>query len=358
MVVICLSRESFDVIHFNGPVMMKLIIPGGAIGALFLFIACMPAVHPPGEAVRVPELTGSGFLTRDNVRLPVRSWVPDTGTVRAVIIAVHGFNDYSNFFSDAGTHLCSEGIASYAFDQRGFGAAPHPGFWPGIQAYVTDLAEFTMEVKSRHPGVPVYLLGESMGGAVVIVAQQSPVMPRIDGVILSAPAVWGRATMPWYQQVVLWLTAHTVPWMTLTGEGLGVRPSDNIEMLRALNRDPLVIKETRVESIYGLVDLMDDASEKSASLSQRTLFLYGEKDEVIPKSPVYKILRDLLVGRSRSQVTVALYENGYHMLLRDLQASIPWNDIAAWIQAPDQSLPSGADIHGREIIANIDPSRL
>lgn len=276
----------------------------------------------------------------------MRSWMPESDDPKALIIAVHGFNDYSNFFASAGEFLSTIGIGSYAFDQRGFGAAPNRGFWSGVPAYAHDLFEFSRLVREKHPSLPLYLLGESMGGAVVIVAMNSMAPPDVDGVILSAPAVWGRESMPWYQRALLWVTAHTLPWMNLTGESVEITPSDNIEMLRALNRDPLVIKETRVEAIYGLVDLMDEALRTSSNLTSPTLFLYGEKDEIIPKEPILKTLQTLPTQDKSGPVQVAIYENGYHMLLRDLQAPVLWKDIAAWIESPNSPLPSGADTRG------------
>lgn len=312
---------------------------------VFVGIACTPAVHAPGNTIMSPQLTGEAFITADGARLPVRTWMPEPDNLKALIIAVHGFNDYSNFFSSAGEFLSTLGIGSYAFDQRGFGAAPNRGFWPGVPAYAHDLFEFSKQIRDKHPALPIYLLGESMGGAVVIVAMNGQTSPDVDGVILSAPAVWGREVMPWYQRTLLWLTAHTFPGMTLTGESMEIVPSDNIEMLRALGRDPLVIKETRVETIYGLVDLMDEALQKSSKLRSPTLFLYGEKDAVIPKAPILKTLQTLATDKSKP-VQVAFYENGYHMLLRDLQAPVLWRDIAAWIESPQNPLPSGADRRG------------
>jgi acylglycerol lipase len=322
------------------------LISGLGLILLFVVIACMPSIYPPGHPITTPQLTGEVYIAEDGVRLPVRTWMPESDELKALIIAVHGFNDYSNFFSSAGEYLSTQGIGSYAFDQRGFGGAPNRGYWSGVSAYAHDLFEFSRQVREKYPTVPLYLLGESMGGAVVIVTMNSKMAPNVDGVILSAPAVWGREAMPWYQRALLWVTAHTLPWMTLTGESMEIIPSDNIDMLRALGRDPLVIKETRVEAIYGLVDLMDEALRISPNLQSPTLFLYGEKDEVIPKAPILKTLRTLPTQDKSGPVQVAIYENGYHMLLRDLQAPILWRDIAAWIEAPTVPLPSGADQRG------------
>ena len=148
--------------------------------------------------------------------------------------------------------------------------------------------------------------------------------------------------MPFYQRWALWLSAHTVPWMKVTGRGLGIRPSDNIEMLRALGRDPLVIKETRIDSIYGLVNLMDAALVDSSRLDAESLILVGVNDQVIPAAPTRIMLENLPVPPPRPR-TVAVYDKGFHMLLRDLQRETVWRDIVAWIADPKEPLPSGAD---------------
>ena len=318
--------------------------------ALVALIACAPTVVPPGPPVAATAFLDDALLTRDGLRLPVRAWMPDGTPPKAVIIALHGFNDYGRFFTHPGMFLTRAGIAAYAYDQRGFGGAPHRGLWAGTDTYTDDLRLFMRLIRARHPRLPVYLLGESMGGAVVLVAMAGPDPPEADGVILSAPAVWGRTTMPWYQRWALWIGAHTVPWLKLTGQGLEITPSDNSEMLKALGRDPLVIKETRVDAIHGLVDLMDAALEAAPSFRARALILYGERDEIIPERPT-RLLIDRLPAADRARQRVAFYENGYHMLLRDLQAETPWRDIVAWIEDPEAPLPSGADERARKLLA-------
>jgi acylglycerol lipase len=310
---------------------------------------CMPMTYPPGEKSQTAQLTDNTYLTEDGASLPLRHWLPATKP-RAVLIALHGFNDYSNFFDQPGHYFSKLGIACFAYDQRGFGAAPKRGLWAGGSAYADDLQVLVRLIKQRYPERPVYLLGESMGGAIIITAMKNADMPQIDGIILAAPALWARPTMPWYQTGLLWTLAHCMPWLTLTGKGVHVTPSDNIEMLRALGKDPLVIKATRVETVYGLTNLMDAAFSGATSLPGNTLMLYGEKDEIIPKKPTYAFLQQFL-ATDITEKTVAFYEHGYHMLLRDLQASTALKDIAAWINASPEKLPSGADKRAREVLS-------
>jgi len=308
--------------------------------SLLLCGGCAPRIEQPGTAVATPYLATAHFVAADGAVLPVRAWIPQQTPAKAVIVALHGFNDYSHFFAAPGHYLSQSGVACYAYDQRGFGNAPGHGLWAGDEAYVDDLRVFTAQVRKRHPGVPLYVLGESMGGAVGIVAMTSDHPPDVDGLILAAPAVWGRSTMPWYQRVLLESVAHTTPWLRLTGQGLKIMASDNIDMLRGLGRDPLVIKATRVDAMYGLVDLMDKALENAGKLHASTFVLYGEHDEIVPREPIVRFLGAM---PSSSQTRVGFYEHGYHLLLRDLQAEKPWRDIAAWIENHTSSLPSGAD---------------
>jgi acylglycerol lipase len=293
---------------------------------------CAPVTHAQHPNVLTAELINDWFITPDGASLRVRQWQPKTGNADAILIAVHGFNDYSHFFEDAGTYLSEQGIASYAYDQRGFGESPRRGLWGGVSEYTEDLALFIDLIKQKHPHRPVYLLGESMGGAIVI-ATVTRTTAGVDGIILSAPAVWARSTMPWYQTALLSTLSRTMPWLTLTGEGLEIKPSDNIEMLRALGRDPLVIKKTRVDALHGLADLMDSAFLSARLIDTDTLVLYGKKDEIIPQKPTFEFLKALHTLYPQNK-TVKIYQNGYHMLLRDLQAPTVWQDIASWILVP------------------------
>jgi alpha-beta hydrolase superfamily lysophospholipase len=268
--------------------------------------------------------------------LPVRSWLPKDKPVKAVIVGVHGFNDYSYSFAMPGSYLTRYGIALYAYDQRGFGGTPGKGLWSGIDAYANDLANFVIAIRKLHPSVPLYIMGESMGGAVTIVALTGSNPPPVDGVILVAPAVWGRETMPWYQTWLLAVTSHTLPWMKLTGSWLEITPSDNLEMRRSLYNDPLVIKGTRVDAMYGLTNLMDEALAQADKLQLPTLVQYGKKDQIIPKEPML-----LMLGKMPSTTRRAFYEQGYHMLLRDMYREKPLIDIATWIADHNKPLPYG-----------------
>jgi alpha-beta hydrolase superfamily lysophospholipase len=300
-----------------------------------------PRIQSASNTTRIPELAPDSAVMEDGYELPLTVWKPQ-GEPVAVVLALHGFNDYRNAFAATGEFLAGHGVLVLAYDQRGFGETAQRGIWPGSEQLARDAEALSRLLCEKYPGQPLYLLGVSMGGAVVLNAMQD--IDCVKGVILAAPAVWGWQTMPWWQSSLLWSMAHVVPGLTVTGEGLEIIPSDNTEMLRALGRDPLVIKETRIDAIYGLTDLMASAYLRGPGLKGISLLLlYGEHDEIIPSHPTCELLASLPEGPDR-RWRAALYANGYHMLLRDLQAPIVYQDLLAWLENPAASLPSGMEI--------------
>ena len=105
------------------------------------------------------RFTDSAFVAADGVSLPLRKWLP-RGEVKTVILALHGFNDYSNAFTMPGPLWAEHGIATYAYDQRGFGGAPMRASWAGSARLAGDAVTATRLLRAMYPGRPVYLLDD------------------------------------------------------------------------------------------------------------------------------------------------------------------------------------------------------
>jgi alpha-beta hydrolase superfamily lysophospholipase len=316
----------------------------GSAASLVLLLAALFACARP---IRVPLLPETGepalfathALMADGYVLPLQGWQPP-GPVRAVVLGLHGFNEYRDAFTAVGPYLAENGIATYAYDQRGFGATAHRGLWAGSERLARDAAQFSRLLRREYPGLPLYLIGESMGGAVAIASVTGDRSPGVDGVVLIAPAVWGRELMNPFVRASLWLLLRTWPALELTGRGLKVRASSNDEALWRLSRDPLVIKSTRVDTVAGLVDLMDRALSGLPRLTLPSLVLYGAHDQLIPRRSF-----DALVERLPrvSSWRAAYYPEGHHMLTRDLGAEAVLRDIVTWVFDHQAALPSGAE---------------
>jgi alpha-beta hydrolase superfamily lysophospholipase len=304
--------------------------------------ACVtPRIQTALTGSEEPRLEQDLAIMEDGARLPLRSWTPAAAAPRAAIVAIHGLNDHSGGFEATGEFLAARGFAVYAYDQRGFGRAPQTGIWAGGDRLADDAGLVARLLRLRHPDVPLYGLGESMGGAVLLRALQRHPSGWIDAVVLSAPAVWGRSEMRRYQRMPLNALAHSVRGFKVSGRMTGRKPSDDPAAMRALREDPLVIQRTRVDVLWGLADLMDAATLEPTAPGLPTLVLYGARDEIVPPQPMCSWLTAL---PSPGEWQAALYPSGWHLLTRDLDAARVLADLAAWFEAPGTGLPSGADL--------------
>jgi acylglycerol lipase len=299
-----------------------------------ILMGCAATRAPQGDKSVTAHFEDGALVTRDGTRLPLREWDADGSTPKAVIIALHGMSDYSNAFDGPGHAWAKRGITTLAIDQRGFGRSDNPGLWAGSDVMRRDLDDFANAAHARFPDTKIFALGESMGGAVLLSALASSEPPAIDGAILVSPAVWSRADMPMPYRVALFLVAHITPGIILTNSAAShvvtVVPSDNVPMLIALGRDPLFQKKTRAYTLYGLVNLMDEARQAAGEIKTAPpiLFLHGTKDQVIPPKSAAAAIAAL-----DGHADVREYSNGYHMLLRDLEGPQVQEDVANWALA-------------------------
>ncbi|RYZ15311.1 MAG: alpha/beta fold hydrolase [Alphaproteobacteria bacterium] len=257
-----------------------------------------------------------------------------------VIIAVHGMNDYAGAFRSAGAWWSAHGAKVYAYDQRGFGRSPNWMIWPDHSVMRKDLETAVVVARERHPHAKIAIVGESMGAAVAITAFADATPPEADALILSGPGLRGWGVLPWYYSASLWVSSHVRPgWVVVPPEGLDIVATDNNAKLREMWFDPYVQKSNRIDSVYGVVSIMEEADQKITQLPDQvpTLMLYGANDQIIPPEGVERAAK-----RMPRHVKTAYYEKGYHMLMNDLQAESVWSDILAFIRKPDSSLPSGA----------------
>ena len=200
-----------------------------------------------------------------------------------MIVALHGFNDYRAAFAEFGRYAAARGMLVEAYDQPGFGARPIVAAGPAREALVAALDEAIRRVRRRHPGVPVFVLGESMGAAVAMAAlARADGAADVDGLILAAPAVWNGQDLPGSYRTALRILATLVPPLRVNGRNLNLRASDNIEMLRALGRDPLYLRDTADRGIAGLVELMGEgAGRRRHGSSLPMLVLLGARDQIV-----------------------------------------------------------------------------
>jgi len=301
-------------------------------------VAQRPMIPPPAFAG--PRLEGERFISFDGAPLGLSRWDVAAGEPWAVVVGVHGMDDYANAFHLAAPDWAAHGIATYAYDQRGFGRSPERGVWGGDALMMEDLRTFTALVRARFPHAVVAVVAESMGGAVAIETFASARPPPADRLVLISPAVWGWSSQPLDYKLALEVAAHLAPAAVFTPPSFvtdHISASDNTPELIAMGQDPLMIWGARSDTLYGLVNTMQRAWDDIGQVRGPALYLLGEHDEIIPREPALAAAGRLPAGDRTAQ-----YAHGWHLLLRDKQATHVYDDIEAFLRDPAAPLPSGA----------------
>lgn len=295
-----------------------------------------PAIQPLG--FQGAHLEKDSFVSFDGARLGYSEWLPD-GEPWAVIVGLHGMNEYAARFDMAGTYWASQGVATLAYDQRGYGRSPSRRIWAGQDLLRQDLRTMITLARARYPKAILVVTGFSMGGAVSMTAFGSDDPPPVDRLVLLSPAVWGWSTQPLPNRTALWIVGKTAPGLDIDPPklfGNFFKPTDNVPEMMRMREDPLMTWGTRTDTLYGVVDLMQAASASAERIKVPTLYLYGHQDIVIPKRAAFQA-----AGRLKATDKTGYYRDGHHLLLIDHQRQRVFDDILGFIRDPAAPLPSG-----------------
>lgn len=323
-----------------------------AIALLFGFLAaCVTPATLKAlelETPAMPQLDpqNNQLISFDGAALGLTIW-ETAEAPEIVVVGVHGMNDYANAFHMAAPYWAARGVKTYAYDQRGFGRSIGRGEWPDEEVLREDLRTAVRLVRAQHPETTLAVIGISMGGAMTMTAFGSDNPPEgVDRVVFSGPGLRGWGAIPVVQRLALWTSVRVRPgWVVRPPRFVKIEPSDNIEMLRRLWSDPLGIKTNKIEQVHGVVSLMENAHRAAPNLPNDTpmLMTYGAKDIVIPEQGVRRT-----ASRLPKHVRTAYYPDGYHMLLRDLQSDLVFEDVLAFLRDPEAPLPSNVgEVPGR-----------
>nr|WP_245528409.1 alpha/beta fold hydrolase [Gluconobacter morbifer] len=310
----------------------------GVLLCLLALSACTarhpPDLHPTAqETALIPPDT---ILTlSDGFRIPVRLYRSSDTPLKAVILALHGYGDSRDAWEFDAQRFTVKRLELVAPDLRGFGQTADRGGWSSTARMVQDAREEVAWIHRHYPGVPVYVMGESMGGAVALLLDASPA-PDIAGTILLAPAAL-KIGEPW--ETLMGGIDLVAPDWRLDGSAVpGHRvASDNIRALRRMYFDPLTQHSSTIHPLYGLTRLMHAAYDAAPKARLPLLIVFGSRDQFVLPPFTARLLKRLPPGTREDDLPAA-----HHLLSRDRRGAA--EDAVSWILAPGSFLPSGGDI--------------
>ncbi|MCA9921711.1 MAG: lysophospholipase [Anaerolineales bacterium] len=266
--------------------------------------------------------TGVGDLS-----LFYQSWHPETA-VRAVLVIVHGLGEHSGRYFNVINHLVPKGYTIYAFDHRGHGRSPGPrGF---INAYIEfrgDVDNFLQLVREREPERPLFLMGHSMGGGIVInYVLHAP--EGLAGVIASAPAI-GKLNVPPFLAFLSRMMSGIWPRLTLETGLDATAISRDETAVQAYIDDPLVHGKGTPRLAVEMTDNALWSSANAATWEPPLLMLHGDADRLVNVEGT----RDFFTRVQQPDKKMIIYEGGYHESHNDIHYQQVVADIEAWLEA-------------------------
>ena len=266
------------------------------------------------------------FQTDDGLVLHECGWLPDDEPA-AVLVVVHGVVEHSGRYAEMARVLNRHGVAVYGFDLRGHGRSEGDRIWVNrFDRYVADLGTYVDRIRDRHPNVPRFLFGHSMGGTIAgLFAVERP--DAMAGLILSAPAlVVPNERFPLLRRLAP-VASALFPRLRLAKLGGSMMSSDP-EVVAHFQVDPLVF-HGRMPTRTGCEILRagERLLQRSERLTVPLLILHGTAD-VVTSPDGSRELHD----RSQStDKTLKLYDGLYHDLPREPKKEQIFAEIAQWL---------------------------
>lgn len=271
---------------------------------------------------REGTFTGAG-----DVALYYQAWLPLNRQHRAVLVNLHGLGDHSSLYPSLAGHFPGRGIALYAYDMRGNGRSPgQRAYLRQWEEYRGDLHAFLIQVREREGNPPIFVLGHSLGGLVVL----DYALNHPDGLagVIAAAAPLGDVGVP--------------PILMALGRIMSrVWPRFSLEVgmdLSGLARDPAVVNTVLADPHFhrrGTARLSTEVTAaiervqaQAANLSVPLLMLHGSADRMVPPDGSRHFFSKVRYPDREFRE----YPEAYHSLFADVGYQEVLTHLERWIE--------------------------
>ena len=277
-----------------------------------------------GEFPAPVRRTESHFAGQGGVRLFRRSWLPPEP--RWAIALVHGYAEHSGRYEELGAWLARRGIAVHAYDHRGHGLSQgrrcHVSHFGEL---VEDLGRHVEQVREQHPGLPLTVLGHSLGGLVVLTFLVT-CQPRLASAVVSGPAL--VVHMSPLRRRLAALMARIWPTLSVASglDASGI--SRDPEVVRRYLDDPLV--ESTATASFGLemVRAAETTARRGAEVRVPLLMLHGEEDPLCSVEGSRRFFAEVTAGGS----VLHTYPGLRHEIFNEPEHLQVFQDLLDWLQ--------------------------
>ena len=267
------------------------------------------------------------FLNNKGQSIYYQFWLPE-GKVKASALIIHGLNEHCGRYQHLASYLTDKGYAVYGLDFPGHGKSA------GLRSYVDSYVDFIDPLETYlemihtwHPGLPVFLLGHSMGGvigAAFLIDHQD----RVSGAVLSGSLVKVPEYVSDFTLQVGKILAAVLPKfriIKLDAESVSRDPA----VVQAYIDDPLVFTGKTTARISNEINNAIALVEKGGSkIKLPLLLLHGGADRLCDPS-WSQYLHDLVSSQDKKLI---IYDGLYHEIYNEPEADAVFADLLNWLE--------------------------
>ncbi|KAG0612682.1 hypothetical protein M758_6G045600 [Ceratodon purpureus] len=264
-----------------------------------------------------------------------RSWVPEGGRVRGVVCVCHGYGADAGWLVQLSCiAIAKEGYAVYAIDHQGHGKSEGlKGHIPDLNAVVDDCIAFFDPKRGSHKGMPCFLYGESLGGAIALLIHLR--QPEVwQGVVLNgAMCGIGKFKPPWPAEHLLALVAGFIPTWPIV-------PTKDIPTISfrepwkrdlARNNPNRYPGKPRAATAQEFLRVVKEIEGRASQVTAPLLILHGDHD-VVCDPDGSKMLHQNAGSKDK---TLHIYPGMWHQLVGEPAEGVEqvFGDMFAWLEA-------------------------
>ncbi|EMD32953.1 hypothetical protein CERSUDRAFT_57692 [Gelatoporia subvermispora B] len=292
----------------------------------------------------------------DGLKFYTRTYNSDSGQPKAVILLVHGFTEHISRYDSVLPVWAKRGFTVFAFDQRGFGRTALDPQRSEQSAYgvtswkeqLGDIEWWVQHLKKEYPARPLFLLGQSMGGGLVLAfatrVQPPPSKDTVDslsGIIATSPLILQTQPASKFLRKIGGTVRYLVPGYTIDAQVAIEHLSHDAAINEAFAKDPLAIQKGSLQGLHDMLSggeqlLWHDFQHWPRALP--VLIVHGTADMVTSHKASQEFYNKLTV----EDKTLSLYEDGYHELHNEPSGVREklLDELIAWVEARIDTQPS------------------
>ena len=265
------------------------------------------------------------FVGAGRFNLYYQSWHPHS-TTKAIVIIVHGLGVHSDIFENIVEFLVTHNYGVYGFDLRGHGRSPgQRGYINSWSEFREDLQALLQLVTQKESNLPLFLLGQSLGGTIAL-DYTLRFQAQLQGLILLSPAL--KVGISPLKIKIGRILSTLLPRFALN-TGIGeITSSRDPEYVKTLGQDPLRHTKGTARLATEFMQTVTWITDHPQMLQVPLLILQGGADQIsLPESSRLLFEKISFADKERLE-----YPESYHELHNDLNYQEVLVDLGDWLE--------------------------